>query len=102
MHMLLGLVVAATASALAPRAAIPVPPAIGRVAVDVAWENADSLLIAGDRGVHRYSLRTRITEPLVSTAPLPDGLPDPEAIASDGTSVVTTSHFSVGGYSLLP
>jgi hypothetical protein len=97
---LLGLTIAATAGALAPRVTIPVPPAIGRFAADVAWENAGSVLIASDRGVQRYSLRTRAVERLVSTMPLPDGLPDPVAVASDGASVVAISPITVGGYAM--
>jgi hypothetical protein len=73
---------------------------MGRFASDVAWENADSLLIAGDKGVHRFSLRTRASERLVSTLPIPDGLPNPEAVASDGASLVTTSQITIGGYAM--
>jgi hypothetical protein len=99
---LLGLVVAAstTGTALVPRTAIPIAPVTGRAVVDVAWESPDVVLLATGKGVLRYSLRTRAAEPLVSTLPLPDGLPDPEIVSSDGASVVTTSHFSVGGYAM--
>ena len=96
--LLLGLVVAATANTLVPRVAIPLPPAIGRYAGDVAWENAGALLIVSDKGVQRYSLGKRAIERLVPTTPLPDGLPDPEAVSSDGASLVTISHFSAGGH----
>jgi hypothetical protein len=98
--VLLSVVVAATAGTLVPRSAIHIPSAIGTFAADVAWENGDAVLIAGEKGVHRYSLRTRAVEQLISTTALPDGLPDPQAVASDGTTVFATSAFSTGGYAL--
>lgn len=97
--LLFGLVAAATGT-LAPRTANPIPAAIGRYAADVAWENADALLIASDKGVVRYSLRNGAAEQLVSRTPLPDGLPDPLIVASDGTSLVTVSHLALGGYAM--
>jgi hypothetical protein len=99
--LLAGLIVAAaTTATLAPRSATALPTAIGRVAADVTWESADSVLIATNQGVHRYSLRTRATDRLIAATPLPDGLPDPEAVSSDGASVMTTSHLSIGGYAM--
>lgn len=95
--LLLGAVVAATISSVAPRITVPMP---GQYAKDVAWENADSVLIANDRGVQRYSVRTRATESLVSTIALPDGLPTPESVDSDGVSLMTTSHYTIGGYAM--
>ena len=97
---LAGLVLAATTGALVPRSATPMPPAIGRWAADVAWENADRVLIAADKGVYRYSLRTRAAEELIPNTPLPDGLGDPENLSSDGASVTVTSHITVGGYAM--
>jgi hypothetical protein len=79
---------------------MPVPPALGRVVSDVAWENGDSVLVGTDQGVQRYSLRSRTIDRLVSVAPLPDGLPYPDAIESDGVTVVTTSSLSMGGYAM--
>jgi len=105
--LLFGLIVALagaspvqSAAILSPRLTTALPPAVGRFAADVAWESADALLIAGERGIVRYSLRTRAVEPLVPTSPLPDGLPDPTALASDGRSVVASSSLAIGGYSL--
>lgn len=94
------LIVAATAGSLAPRAVISLPSAVGRAALDVAWERDDGLLIATEAGVHRYSLRDRTVQKIVSSTPLPDGLPYPEAIASDGTTMVASSFLSMGGYAL--
>jgi len=98
--LFLGLVLATATSVLTPRIAHPVPPAVARFTADVAWETAESVLIATDRGVQRYSFRTRNAEPLVSTMALPEGLPKPEAVASDGASLMTTSHLTVGGYAM--
>jgi hypothetical protein len=97
---LAALILAATAGSLVPRVDAPLPPAIGRIALDVAWESADGLLIATDAGVHRYSLRDRTVQKIIPNAPLPDGLPYPEAISSDGTTVVATSFLNMGGYGL--
>jgi hypothetical protein len=97
---LFAVVAAATTTALPPRAAIALRPAIGHFVFDVAWENADAVLIASDEGVQRYSLRSRSIDRLVSTADLPDGLPYPEAVASDGTTVEVTSSLTMGGYSM--
>ncbi|HEU4887058.1 MAG TPA: hypothetical protein VFV49_04165 [Thermoanaerobaculia bacterium] len=98
--LLLGLFVAATTGALVPRSAIPVPAAIGRYVADVAWESPDAVLLATDQGVYRYSLRTRASERLVSEVPLPDGLPTPEAVASDGATLAATSQLTVGSYAM--
>ena len=95
--LLFGLVVAATTGTLVPTTAMPVP---GRYLADVAWENAETLLIVSDKGVQRFPLRTRLTAPLVSPIPLPDGLPDALAVASDGASLVTVSHLARGGYAM--
>lgn len=98
--VLAGLILAATAGSLAPRMDVALPSTVGRVALDVAWDGANGLLIATEAGVHRYSLRDRTVEKIVPVTPLPDGLPYPEAIASDGTTVVATSFPSMGGYAL--
>lgn len=94
---LVGLIVAATANSLAPRMVVPLPSAMGRSATDVAWESADGLLIATGEGVHRYSLRDRTVLKILPVTPLPDGLPDPMAIASDGTALVAASSIGMGG-----
>ncbi|HYC91461.1 MAG TPA: hypothetical protein VEO54_19725 [Thermoanaerobaculia bacterium] len=97
---LAGLVLAATSGALIPRSAAPLPAVLGGYASDVAWENADHVLIAAENGVHRYSLRTRVAEDLIPDTPLPDGLQDPEKVSSDGASVTATSRYTVGGYAM--
>lgn len=89
--LLAGLIVAST---------IPLPGTIGRYASDVTWESAYAVLIASNLGVHRYSLRTRTVERLISAAPLPDGVPDPEAVASDGATVKVISGIAMGSYSM--
>lgn len=73
---------------------------VGRYASDVAWETPETVLLATEKGILRYSLRTRAAEPLISTTPLPDGLANPVTVSSDGASVVTTSHVSIGGYAM--
>jgi hypothetical protein len=98
---LLALVLAAaTTGVLAPRSVLPLPATVGRYVNDVAWENSENLLIASDKGVMRYSLRSHAAEQVISTVPLPDGLPDPGAVSSDGISLAATSHFIVGGYNV--
>jgi hypothetical protein len=94
---LLGLVIAA---ALTPREAIPIAPVVGRYVSDVAWETSGTVLLATEKGILRYSLRTRTAETLIATTPLPDGLADPVTVSSDGLSVVATSDVSVGGYAM--
>jgi hypothetical protein len=73
---------------------------VGRYASDVAWETPETVLLATEKGILRYSLRTRAAEQLISTTPLPDGLAAPVTVSSDGASVVTTSHVSIGGYAM--
>jgi hypothetical protein len=99
--LLLGLIVAAaTTGTLAPRSVIAIPPAVAQFVSDVAWENADAVLISTDRGVRRFSPRTGTSEPLIADTPLPDGLPFPESVASDGATVSTVSALSLGGYAM--
>lgn len=90
--LLLGVLVA--------RSAIPLPQTIGHYAADVAWESADAVLIATNSGVHRFSLRDRKSERLISNAPVPDGVSDPDAVASDGTTLQVSSAITMGGYSM--
>src|SRR5688572_26861781 len=97
---LLALTVASTASTLAPRSTTPIPAALGHYVSDVTWEGADAVLISTNSGVHRYSLRNRGTERLISSAPLPDGVADPEAVSSDGLTVKVTSAIAMGGYTM--
>ena len=98
--LLLGLVVAATTGELVPRIAMPIPQAIGSYAADVAWENADAVLIATGKGIQRFSLRTQASEQLVKPAPLPDGLPDALVVASDGEALIAVSPLALGGYAM--
>jgi hypothetical protein len=94
------IVAAATSGALVPKTAIPLAAAVGRYVTDVAWENPQTVLIASDKGIVRYSLRSRAAETIVPAYPLPEGMPDPEAVSSDGVSVATTSHFTIGCYNM--
>lgn len=88
------------ATALAANQSVALPDSIGRNAHDVAWESPGTLLIATERGVFRFSTSDRKTTPLLSGAALPDGLPDPSSIASDGATLVATSMRAFGGFSL--
>ncbi|HEU4889459.1 MAG TPA: hypothetical protein VFV49_16360 [Thermoanaerobaculia bacterium] len=97
---LLGLVVAATAGVLPPRVVVPLPKAIGEYVTDVSWESAEGLLVATGEGVHRYSIRDRTVQRILPGTALPDGLRNPMAIASDGTTVVATSDVSMGAYAM--
>lgn len=90
----------AATSSLTPREVLPLPSVMGSYALDVAWESPRTLLIATDRGVFRFSTTDRKATSLISGAPLPDGLPDPSAISTDGATLVAASMHAYGGYSL--
>jgi len=75
------------------------PGTIGEQARDVAWLDDHHLLLASERGVFRYSLKSgEATEVLAGTA-VPEGLPEPMAIATDGATLVAVSPFSSGNFS---
>ncbi len=85
---------------LKPDVTLPLPERIGKQARDVAWLDDDHLLIASDRGVVSYVLKTsEFTEVLAGTA-VPDGLPEPMSIATDGATLVAVSPYSSCSFSL--
>jgi hypothetical protein len=95
----LAIALAATSAAV-PRAILPLPATMGSYANAVAWESPQTLLIATERGVFRFSIGDRKATLLLSGAPLPDGLPEPSAIATDGATLVAASMRSYGSFSL--
>ena len=72
----------------------------GKYLHDVSWSGADALLIATDLGVYRVNASGGTPKQVINNVPLPDGLPDPTALASDGQSVSAISWNSNGGFAL--
>lgn len=64
------------------------------VASGVAWIDSGRLAIAGRSGVRVLSLRDGSWSDLISTTPIPNGLPDPLSVVSDGQSVVASNGFA--------
>jgi len=60
----------------------------------VAWIDSGRLAIAGRSGVRVLSLRDGSWAELISTTPIPNGLPDPLSVVSDGRSVVASNGFA--------
>jgi hypothetical protein len=59
----------------------------------VAWLDAGRLVVAGQSGVRLLSLRDGASSDLIPTTPIPDGLPDPLTVTTDGRSVVASNGF---------
>jgi hypothetical protein len=56
-------------------------------------------LIASEKGISSITASGGAPKEVISPYSLPDGLPDPQAVASDGKSVVATSWASHGSFS---
>jgi hypothetical protein len=99
-------VLSATTAALASPATITaysehsLPPSIGKYAFDLSWSGRDAFLIATDLGIYRVPVSGGVPTEVIKRAPLPDGLPDPTALSSDGQSVSAISWHSNGGFAL--
>jgi len=98
--MIAAAILCATALAVAPSDSLELPKTMGSHANDVAWESPRSLLIATERGVFRFSTGDHTSSQVLAGSALPDGLPDPQAIASDGATLVAASLRAYGGFSL--
>lgn len=97
--ILCAIALAATA-ATAPRQVVALPAGMGSYAHAVAWESPRSLLIATERGVFRYSMDKRTGTLLLSGVPLPEGLPEPSSISTDGATLVAASMRAYGSFSM--
>jgi hypothetical protein len=94
----------AVAAATPPRAIAPVSDRAlalsqSRNAYDVTWAN-DRLLVATDRGVYALSRDGGAATEVIHGLPLPEGLPEPEELSSDGKSVAAVSWASHGAFNL--
>jgi hypothetical protein len=85
----------ATITAYSERA---LPPSIGKYAHDLSWSGRGAFLIATDLGTFRLPLSGGAQAEVIKNVPLPDGLPDPSAISSDGHSASAISWDANGGF----
>lgn len=76
------------------------PAAIGRYAHDLAWSSEGGLLIATEKGVYAVTIAGGTPKQIIDGVPVPDGLPEPQALSSDGKAVAVVSWASHGGYTL--
>jgi hypothetical protein len=60
----------------------------------VAWLDSTHVVVAGPSGVRKLSLVDKTSTEVISTKPVPHGLPDPLAVTSDGKSVVASNGFT--------
>jgi hypothetical protein len=74
--------------------------AMGKYAHDITWAGADTILIATELGVYTLHAAGGAATQLIKGVPVPDGLPDPTALSSDGDSVSAISWNSNGGFAL--
>jgi hypothetical protein len=99
-------VVTSTTAALASPATITaysehaLPTSIGKYAHDLSWSGRDAFLIATELGIYKVPVSGGAPSEVIKRAPLPDGLPDPNALSSDGQSVSAISWDTNGGFSL--
>src|SRR4051812_5201684 len=59
----------------------------GKYLHDVTWSGRDALLLATELGVYNVNASGGALKLVISNVPVPDGLPDPTDLASDGASV---------------
>jgi hypothetical protein len=92
--------VVATEQILKPEANQRLSETIGQQARDVAWLDDETLLVASERNVSRYTLKTGVVSEVLSGSPVPEGLSSPMSIATDGATLIAVSPFSSGSFSL--
>ena len=69
----------------------PLPPNAGLFVRDVAWQN-DNLLVATDKGIFRYKADGKgAPAQVVDTRRIPDGIPTPYSVSSNGTLSIATT-----------
>ena len=76
------------------------PATIGKNVLDVSWSGSDTLLVATDQGVYGVAIAGGIPRELIKGVSLPDGLPHPTSLSSDGKWVSAISSVSNGGFAL--
>jgi hypothetical protein len=76
------------------------PATIGKNVLDVSWSGSDTLLVATDQGVYGVAVAGGIPRELIKGVSLPDGLPQPTSLSSDGKWVSAISAVSNGGFAL--
>lgn len=64
----------------------------------IAWLDDAHVVTAGGAGVRLLSLRDGAWSDLISTRPIPAGLPDPLSVATDGRSIVAGNGFTRAEY----
>jgi hypothetical protein len=62
-------------------------------ASSVAWLDSQHVVVAGPSGIRALSLRDWKSVEMISVQPLPEGLPDPLSVTTDGKSVVASNGF---------
>src|SRR6185436_5525843 len=63
-------------------------------AAGVAWLNDQTLLLASPKGISTFRLATGESTNLIAPSPVPDGMPDPLSVSTDGVSVVANNGFA--------
>jgi hypothetical protein len=76
------------------------PLSIGKYAKDLTWSGRDAFLIATELGIYSVPASGGPPTEVIKRTPLPEGLPDPNALSSDGQSVSAISWDSNGGFVL--
>jgi hypothetical protein len=64
----------------------------------VAWLNDQTLLLADSRGISTFRPATGESTNVIPASPVPDGLPDPLSVSTDGVSVVANNGFARTAY----
>ena len=77
-----------------------IPLEIGRNAKDVTWSATDALLIATELGIYRLPIGAGLPAEVIKGISVPDGLPEPTALSSDGKWVSAISSHSYSGFAL--
>src|SRR3954447_1210831 len=70
----------------------------GKYVHDITWSGRDGLLIATELGVYSVNASGGALKQVINNVALPDGLPDPTALSSDGQAVSAISWNSNGGF----
>jgi hypothetical protein len=92
--------VAADQHPLQPTSRYRLPKVLGEEVRDVAWLDEWTVLLASNQGVFRYELQTGATKEVLTGAPVPEGLSQPMAIATDGETLAAVSPYSSGNFAL--
>jgi len=77
-----------------------IPFGIGRNAKDVTWSTTDALLVATEVGIYRLPIRAGVSAEIIKGVPVPDGIPVPTALSSDGKWVSAISFYSNSSFAL--